>query len=83
MTAAPNFGVKLMRPGFGPAAELPTSSPARRRHGGCSSPVVALQLLGGNRRAALPWPRETGRAAYTNGVRPIYLKQLPENSLDK
>jgi hypothetical protein len=24
----PNFGVKLMRPGFGPAAELPTSSPA-------------------------------------------------------
>lgn len=21
--AAPNFGVKLMRPGFGPAAELP------------------------------------------------------------
>jgi hypothetical protein len=25
---APNFGVKLMRPGFGPAAELPTVSPA-------------------------------------------------------
>jgi hypothetical protein len=24
----PNFGVKPMRPGFGPAAELPTSSPA-------------------------------------------------------
>jgi hypothetical protein len=24
----PNFGVKLARPGFGPAAELPTSSPA-------------------------------------------------------
>jgi hypothetical protein len=23
-----NFGVKLMRPGFGPAAELPASSPA-------------------------------------------------------
>jgi len=23
-----NFGVKLMRPGFGPAAELPTPSPA-------------------------------------------------------
>jgi hypothetical protein len=24
----PNFGVKLTRPGFGPAAELPTSWPA-------------------------------------------------------
>jgi hypothetical protein len=26
--AAPNFGVKLARPGFGPAAELPRSTPA-------------------------------------------------------
>ncbi len=26
--AAPNFGVKLMRPVFAPAAKLPTSSPA-------------------------------------------------------
>ena len=26
--APSNFGVKLPRPGFGPAAELPTSSPA-------------------------------------------------------
>jgi hypothetical protein len=26
-----------MRPGFGPAAELPASRPARRRHGSCSS----------------------------------------------
>jgi hypothetical protein len=25
---APNFGVKLARPGFGPAAELPAFSPA-------------------------------------------------------
>jgi hypothetical protein len=24
----PSFGVKLMRPGVGPAAELPTASPA-------------------------------------------------------
>jgi hypothetical protein len=24
----PNFTLKLVRPGFGPAAELPTSSPA-------------------------------------------------------
>ena len=27
-TATPNFGVKLSRPGFGPAAELPALSPA-------------------------------------------------------
>jgi hypothetical protein len=30
----PNFPLKLMRPGFGPAAELPTVSPACRGHGG-------------------------------------------------
>jgi hypothetical protein len=53
--AAPsNSGVKLPRPGFGPAAELPTVSPASRRHGGCSSPLAARQFIGGNRRAALP-----------------------------
>jgi hypothetical protein len=34
---APNFTLKLVRPGFGPAAELPTLSLARGRHGGCSS----------------------------------------------
>ena len=39
--APANFGVKLMRPGFGPAAELPTSSPASRRHGSCNSRLVA------------------------------------------
>jgi hypothetical protein len=27
-TTLPNFTLKLVRPGFGPAAELPTSSPA-------------------------------------------------------
>jgi len=43
-----------MRPGFGPAAELPASWPAWRRHGGCSSPLGALHIVGGNRRAALP-----------------------------
>jgi hypothetical protein len=32
--ATPNFTLKLVRPGFGPAAELPASSQARRRHGG-------------------------------------------------
>jgi hypothetical protein len=48
----PNFGVKLARPGFGPAAELPRSSPACRRHAGCSSPLAAMQFIGGNRRAA-------------------------------
>jgi hypothetical protein len=45
--------LKLPRPGFGSAAEPPTSSPARRRHAGCGMPVVSTQLLGGNRRAAL------------------------------
>ena len=33
----PNFTLKLVRPGFGPAAELPASSPARWRHAGCRS----------------------------------------------
>ena len=33
------------------------------RHGGCSSPVVAPQLLGGNRRAASASARGLGRAA--------------------
>jgi hypothetical protein len=60
--------VKLARPGFGPAAELPRSSQAWRRHGGCSSSVVAPQLLAGNRRAALASARRTGRAAYTKDV---------------
>jgi hypothetical protein len=48
----PNFGVKLMRPGFGPAAELPTVSPASWRYGGCSSPLGSANVIGGNRRAA-------------------------------
>src|ERR1051325_10917007 len=34
-----------MRPGFGPAAELPASSPARRRHGGCSRHSVLRTSL--------------------------------------
>jgi hypothetical protein len=33
----PNFTLKLVRPGFGPAAELPASPQARRRHAGCRS----------------------------------------------
>ena len=39
-------------PGFGSAAELPTSSPAWRRHGGCSSRRGAAHVTRGNRRAA-------------------------------
>jgi hypothetical protein len=66
--AAANFGVKLMRPGFGPAAELPASSRARRRHGGCSSPLGSLNVIGGNRRAASASARATGRTAYTKDV---------------
>ena len=57
-----------MRPGFGPAAELPTSSPARRRHGGCRSPLAAAQLIAGNRRAAPASAHGTGRTAYTKDV---------------
>jgi len=60
--------VKLMRRGFGPAAELPALSPARWRHGGCSSPLGSANIIGGNRRAALPYPRGTGRTAYTKDV---------------
>jgi hypothetical protein len=32
-----NFTLKLVWPGFGPAAELPASSPALWRHAGCRS----------------------------------------------
>ena len=32
--ARPNFTVKLVRPGFGPAAKLPWPARARRRHAG-------------------------------------------------
>jgi hypothetical protein len=54
-----------MRPGFGPAAELPTASPVRWRHGGCTSPLGSSNVIGGNRRAAQASARETGRAAST------------------
>jgi hypothetical protein len=67
-SALPNFGVKLMRPGFGPAAELPTSPQARRRHVGCSSPLGSTNVIGGNRRAATAPARGTGRTAYTKDV---------------
>ena len=48
--APPNFTLKLVRPGFGPAAELPTSSPARWRHGGCRSRLGSANVMRGNRR---------------------------------
>jgi hypothetical protein len=59
--ARPNFTLKLVRPGFGPAAELPTLSPAWRRHDGCGSQLGSSNVMRGNRRAALasargPWP---------------------------
>jgi len=63
MSAPPNFTLKLVQPGFGPAAELPTSSQARWRHGGCSSAGVAMPLLAGNRRASSASARGTGRTA--------------------
>ena len=61
--AASNFTLKLVRPGFGPAAELPTLSQGRWRHGGCRSAGVATQLFAGNRRAASASARGTGRTA--------------------
>ena len=63
-----NFGVKLTRPSFGPAAELPALSPARRRHGGCSSRLGAAHVIRGNRRAAPTSAQRTGRTAYTKDV---------------
>ncbi|HKO36402.1 MAG TPA: hypothetical protein VJV21_07980 [Pyrinomonadaceae bacterium] len=62
--------MKLARPGFGPAAELPASSPVSRRHGGCSSPLGSANVVGSNRRAASASARGTGRTAYTKDVRP-------------
>jgi len=58
-----NFTLKLVRPDFGPAAELPPSSPARRRHGGCTSRHGSLNLIRGNRRAAPASARGLGRTA--------------------
>ena len=63
-----NFGVKLMRPSFGPAAELPRAWPARRRHGGCSLRLGSPNVIRGNRRAASASAHGTGRTAYTKDV---------------
>jgi hypothetical protein len=60
--AAPNFTLKLVRPGFGPAAELPESL----QRGGVTPVAVRvalLQLNRGNRRAAPASARGTGRTA--------------------
>jgi len=46
----PNFTLKLVRPSFGPAAELPTPSRAWRRHGGCTSRLGSANVMRGNRR---------------------------------
>jgi hypothetical protein len=60
---APNFTLKLVRPGLGPAAELPTSSPACGRHGGCRSRLGSPNIIRGNRRAAPASARGNGRTA--------------------
>jgi hypothetical protein len=60
----PNFTLKLVRPDFVSAAELPTSSQAGGgRHDGCSSPLGSANVIGGNRRAAAASARGTGRTA--------------------
>jgi hypothetical protein len=61
-----NFGVKLARPGFGPAAELPAASPAPRRHGGCSSPLGSLERH---------WRQPPRRSAVAARDRPCSLHQ--------
>jgi hypothetical protein len=58
-----NFTLKLVRPGFGSAAELPTLSQARWRHGGCRSRFGSANVMRGNRRAASASARGTGRTA--------------------
>jgi hypothetical protein len=63
-----NFGVKLMRPGFGPAAELPASAPPWRRHAACRAPVLAC-----NSSAASGAPlrlRHAGPAVSESSVTP-------------
>ena len=59
------FVVKLARPGFGLAAELPATSPEERRQGGGRSRRGPSNVIRGNRRAAQASARGTGRAAYT------------------
>ena len=61
--ARANFTLKLVRPGSGPAAELPTFSPAPWRHAGCSSRFGSANVMRGNRRAARASARGTGRTA--------------------
>ena len=62
--------MKLMRPGFGRAAELPAAAPASRRHGSCRSRFGSTNVIRGNCRAALASARRTGRTAYTKDVSP-------------
>ncbi|HKO36406.1 MAG TPA: hypothetical protein VJV21_08000 [Pyrinomonadaceae bacterium] len=71
-----------MRPGFGSAAELPALSPVRRRHVGCSSPLGAAHVIGGNRRAAPASARGTGRTAYTQDVGRTYWCKLRERPFE-
>ena len=57
-----------MRPGFGPAAELPAFSLASRRHGSCRSRLGSSNVMRGKCRAAPASARGTGRTAYTKDV---------------
>ena len=61
-----------MHMGFGPAGELPTSSQARWRHGGCRSAGVAMQLLARPPRrfgfGTRNWPHDV-RSVGRTGIR--------------
>jgi hypothetical protein len=70
----PNFTLKLVRPVFGPAAELPASSPARIRHGGCSSPLGSPNVIAAT--AALLRLRHAEPAAQLS-VRSVSRSQCP------
>ena len=55
--------LNLVRPAFGPAAELPTFSPARRRHGTCCLRLGSPNIIRRNRRAAPASARATSHTA--------------------
>ena len=58
-----NFTLKLVRPGFGPAAELPTPSASAAASRRLQFVTRCCAILDGNRRAAPASVRGTGRTA--------------------
>jgi len=69
-----NFTLKLVRPGVGPAAELPPSSPVRRRHAGCSSRLGSPNVM---RATAAPLRLRHAEPAAQLSVRSVRRTQMP------